>query len=154
MVSYIPWREIQSGLIPHAYTESEDKQRNYNAGIFWEFGDGHQLEVNAGRSESKNWAWQIRSHNRRGYYDPTAEKFYEALASSDPDVALNLFGDGTVQGSAFAELFGVATGPYRRFSDVTRFDSLLRGQLFRLWGGPIDYAVGAEFREFAFSPPL
>ena len=150
VVSYIPWREIQSGLIPHAYTESEDKQRNYNAGIFWEFGDGHQLEVNAGRSESKNWAWQIRSHNRRGYYDPTAEKFYEALASSDPDVALNLFGDGTVQGSAFAELFGVATGPYRRFSDVTRFDSLLRGQLFRLWGGPIDYAVGAEFREFAF----
>ena len=147
VVSYIPWREIQSGLIPHAYTESEDKQRNYNAGIFWEFGDGHQLEVNAGRSESKNWAWQIRSEYRRNFFDPTADKFYAALASSDPNVALNLFGDGTVQGSAFAELFGVALGPSRGFSDVTRFDSLLRGQLFRLWGGRIDYAVGTELRK-------
>ena len=149
VVSYLPWREIQSGLIPHAYTESENKQRNYNAGFFWEFGGGHQLEVSAGRSESRNWARQIRSRNQRGYFDPTAEKFYEALASSDPAVALNLFGDGTVQGSAFAELFGVALGPRRGFSDVTHFGSLLRGQLFRLWGGPIDYAVGAEFREFA-----
>ena len=146
VVSYLPWREIQSGLIPPAHTESENKQRNYNAGLFWEPGAGHQLEVSAGRSESRNWAWQIRSHNRRGYYDPTADKFYEALASSDPNVALNLFGDGTVQGSAFAELFGVVVGPRYGFSDVTRFESLLRGQLFRLWGGPIDYAVGAEFR--------
>ena len=149
VVSYIPWREIQSGLIPHAYTESEDKQRNYNAGFLWEFGGGHQLEVNAGRSESEGLALQIRSDYKRKYHDPTADKFYEALASSDPAVALNLFGDGTVQGSAFAELFGVASGPSLRSSDVTRFDSLLRGQLFRLWGGPIDYAVGAEFREFA-----
>ena len=149
VVSYLPWREIQSGLIPHAYTQSEDKQRNYNAGFFWKFGGGHQLEVSAGRSESRNWAWQIRSDYKRSFHDPTADRFYEALASSDPAVALNLFGDGTVQGSAFAELFGVALGPSIRSSDVTRFDSLLRGQLFRLWGGPIDYAVGAEFREFA-----
>ena len=147
VVSYAPWREIQSGLIPSAYTESENKQRNYNAGLFWEFGAGHQLEVSAGRSESRNWAWQIHSNYSRSYYDPTADKFYEALASSDPDVALNLFGDGTVQGSAFAELFGVALGPSRGHSDVTRFDSLLRGQLIRLWGGPIDYAVGAELRK-------
>ena len=146
VVSYLPWREIQSGLIPSAYTESENKQRNYNAGVFWEFGGGHQLEVSAGRSESRNWAWQIHSNYSRNYYDPTADKFYEALASSDPDVALNLFGDGTVQGSAFAELFGVSLGPSRGHSDVTRFDSLLRGQLIRLWGGPIDYAVGAEIR--------
>ena len=146
VVSYIPWREIQSGLISPAYTESESKQRNYNVGIFWEFGDVHQLEVNAGRSESKRWAWQIRSQYSRSYYDPSADKFYAALASSDPDVALNLFGDGTVQGSAFAELFGVALGPTLGFSDVTSYEPLLRGQLFRLWGGPIDYAVGAEFR--------
>ena len=149
VVSYAPWQEIQSGLIPPAYTESENKQRNFNVGFFWEFGEGHQLEVNAGRSESEGWAWQIRADNWRDYYDPTAEKFYAALASSDPAVALNLFGDGTVQGSAFAELFGVALGPDLRFSDVTSFEPLLRGQLFRLWGGPIDYAVGAEFRKFA-----
>ena len=146
VVSYFPWREIQSGLIPPAHTESENKQRNYNVGIFWEFGAGHQLEVNAGRSESRNWIWQLRSDYKRNYYDPTADKFYEALASSDPAVALNLFGDGTVQGAAFAELFGVALGPIRGFSDVTSLESLLRGQLFRLWGGPIDYALGAEIR--------
>ena len=100
--------------------------------------------------ESRKWAWQIRTDYRRSYYDPTANKLYEALASPDPAVALNLFGDGTVQGVAFAELFGSGLGPNFGFSEVTSHEPLLRGQLFRLWGGSIDYAVGADFRREVF----
>ena len=147
VVSYWPIAEIESGLIPSAYTEAENKQRNYNAGIIWEFGDGHQFEFSVSRSESENFAWQVRTNWRRDEFDPTQAQFYAALESSDPNVALNLFGDGSAQGSAFSELFTAALGPSYGFSERTTFEPLLRGQLFRLWGGAIDYAVGAEFRE-------
>ena len=147
VVSYWPIAEIESGAIPQSYTESENKQRNYGAGFIWEFGSGHSLELNVSRSESERFAWQIRTVYRRPELDPSQEKFYSALASSDPNVALNLFGDGSAQGSAFGELFTNAQGPSYGFTERTTWEPLLRGQLFRLWGGPIDYALGAEFRE-------
>ena len=147
VVSYWPIAEIESGAIPQSYTESENKQRNYGAGFIWEFGSGHSLELNVSRSESERFAWQIRTDYRRRELDPSQEKFYSALASSDPNVALNLFGDGSAQGSAFGELFTRALGPSYGFTERTTWEPLLRGQLFRLWGGPIDYALGAEFRE-------
>ena len=73
LVSYWPIAEIESGLIPHAYTEAENKQRNYNAGIIWEFGDGHQFEF-------MPWAPTSRDLNQRispGKSGPTG-----AVASS------------------------------------------------------------------------
>ena len=147
IVNYWPIHEVESGLIPPSYTESENKQRNYNAGLFWEIGGTHQFEFNFTRSESEKFAWQVRTDWRRREFDPTQGAFYSALESSDPNVALNLFGDGTAQGSAFAELFTAALGPSRGVSEVTSFEPLLRGQLLEIWGGPINYAVGAEFRE-------
>ena len=147
VVSYWPIAEIESGAIPQSYTESENKQRNYGAGFIWEFGSGHQLELNLSRSKSERFGWQIRTDYRRREFDPSQEKFYSALASSDPNVALNLFGDGSAQGSAFGELFTSALGPSYGYTERTTWEPLLRGQLFRLWGGPIDYALGAEFRE-------
>ena len=147
VVSYWPIAEIESGAIPHAYTESENKRRDYSAGFIWEFGSGHQLELNVSRSKSERSAWQIRTDFRRKEFDPTQEKFYSAVESSDPNVALNLFGDGSAQGSAFGELFTFGVGPGYGYTERTIWEPLLRGQLFRLWGGPIDYALGAEFRE-------
>ena len=146
VVNYFPLKEIQTGTIPSAYTESKHDQRNFNAGLQWKFGNGHQLEYGYTNSSSERASWQMRYDYYRGEFDPTQEKFYGALASSDPDVALNLFGDGTAQGSAFAELFTPAAGPEYGFSEVRAHKSLLRGQLFRIWGGPINYAVGAETR--------
>ena len=150
VVNYWPIHEVESGVIPPAYTESENKQRNYNAGLFWEFADGHQFEFNVTRSESKRFAWQIRTDWYRSEFDPTRESFYAALESSDPAVALNLFGDGTAQGSSLTELFTSVNwdgGPGRGRSEVTSFEPLLRGDLFRAWGGAVSYAIGAEFRK-------
>jgi len=147
VVNYWPIHEVESGVIPASYTESENKQRNYNAGLFWELGGNHQFEFNITQSESEKFAWQIRTDWRRSEFDPSQAAFYAALESSDPSVALNLFGDGTVQGSAFQELFTPALGPSRGRSEVTSYEPLLRGQLMEVWGGPINYAVGAEFRE-------
>ncbi len=149
VVNYYPIHEIENGIIPSSYTDSENKQRNYNAGILWEFGDGHQFQFNLTRSESERAAKQVRTDWRRSRFDPGQEAFYAALASSDPNVALNLFGDGTVQGSAFAELFTNAVGPSLGFTEVTSYDALVRGEVFEIWGGRVSYALGAEYRETA-----
>ncbi|WP_446830158.1 TonB-dependent receptor domain-containing protein [Candidatus Foliamicus sp.] len=144
VVSYYPLRELQDGRIPYSYTETEDKQRNYAAGFYWQIADKHQLQLDISHSESKNFGWQIRTDWRRSRWDPSAEAFYRALESSDPNVALNLFGDGTAQGSAFDELFTNALGPSLGFTDTTIIKPLVRGELFDIWGGPIRYVVGGE----------
>lgn len=151
VVNYNPWREIQSGILEPAHLASEREQRTFSVGLFWEFGDGHQLEVNAARSESESSSWVNWYRYRRSYHDPSAHRLYEALASPDPDKALNLFGDGTVQGSLATDLFSYDGGPVRSFTDLTRFEPLLRGQLFRVWGGAIEYALGAEYRRFGLT---
>ncbi|MDE0129225.1 MAG: TonB-dependent receptor [Gammaproteobacteria bacterium] len=144
VVNYYPLRELQEGRIPWSYTETESKQRNYSAGMYWEIGAKHQVQLDVTRSESENFGWQIRTDWRRSRWDPSAETFYRALESSDPNVALNLFGDGTAQGSAFEDLFTNALGPSLGFTDKTIVKPLVRGELFEIWGGPVRYVIGGE----------
>ena len=146
VVGYWPNAEVQSGLISRSYTESERKQRNHNVGFLWTFADVHQFSLNVTRSDSESIAYQIRPDYRRSEWDPTQEKFYAALASSDPNVALNVFGNGTAQSPGFAELFTSALGPSLGFTEKTTVDPLLRGEIFKIWGGTIKYAVGGEYR--------
>lgn len=149
VVSYYPLRELQDGRIPYSFTETEEEKRTYSAGLYWELAEKHQLQLDFSRSESESFGWQIRTDWRRSRWDPSAETFYRALESSDPNVALNLFGDGSAQGSAFDELFTNALGPSLGFTDVTTFKPLVRGELFQIWGGPLRYVLGAERRETA-----
>ena len=146
-VSYSALAEIEAGLIPSPYTESASKQRNYSAGFSWDIMDDHQLEFNFTRSKSTRRAWQLTLHWGRSKYDPARDRLLSAVASPDPDVALNLFGDGSAQSPELGALFSDAFGPRRGVSIQTVYEPLLRGELFRLWGGPVDYAIGAEFRE-------
>ncbi len=144
VVSYYPLRELQDGRIPHSFTETEEKKTTYSAGLYWEIASKHQLQLDFSRSESENFGWQIRTDWRRSRWDPSAEAFYRALESSDPNVALNLFGDGTVQGSAFEELFTNALGPSLGFTEITTTRPLMRGELFEIFGGPLRYVLGGE----------
>ncbi len=144
VVSYSPLRELQEGRIPWSYTENKSRQRNYAAGFYWELADKHQLQLDISHSESKKRGWQIRTDYRRSRWDPSAETFYQALSSSDPNVALNLFGDGTAQGSAFEELFTNALGPSLGFTDTTIIKPLVRGEIFEMWSGPVRYVIGGE----------
>ena len=129
VVSYYPIHEIENGTIPSSYTDSENRQKNYNAGLFWEFGDGHQFEFNITRSESERVASQVRPDWRRSRFDPGQEAFYAALASPDPNVAPNLFGNGTAQASALADLLSYGLTPSRGFtgSHVLRCPGARRG---------------------------
>ena len=144
IVSYYPLRELQEGVIPSAYIESENEQHNYAAGFFWEIGDTHQLQVDLSHSKAEDFAWQIALNYGRSRYDPSAEAFYRALDSSDPNVALNLFGDGSAQGSSFEALFANALGPSYGTTTTTIVKPILRGDLFDIRGGPVRYVVGLE----------
>ena len=146
LVNYLPQREVASGLFPPAFAQTRFKHPGYTAGVLWTFGDGHELEagVTYSRPEASgtisDHVWYRTDHN-----DPHAEAFYRTLESSDPSVALNPFGDGTAQGSAS----GSFLHPHvtRRGSSVfVSAEALLRGDLFEIWGGPISYVVGGEYR--------
>ena len=144
VVSYYPLRELQEGRIPSAYIESENEQHNYAAGFFWEFGASQQLQIDLSRSESDSVGWQVvLGYEGRQKDDPGAESFYRALESSDPNVALNLFGDGSVQGSGFDQLFGNEAG-FLGKSTTTIIKPILRGDLIDIWAGPVRYVLGAE----------
>lgn len=147
VISYWPIREVEAGLIPRAHLRARSKQHNYNAGVVWEIGDNHTLEFNVTRSESERFAQYFKPTWQRLQADPTQEKFYAALESSDPNVALNLFGNGAVQGTGFPELLKNAFGTRRGVSERTIYEPLLRGRLFNIWGGEARYALGAQIRE-------
>ena len=147
-ISYWPGAELEAGAIPGAYTESEDEKRDYTLGFLWAFGSGHQLEVNFTRSRADRFVWQISPDlQKREFHDPSRRELLEALASPDPNVALNLFGDGSAQGSGIDALLSNAVGPERGITKVTSYESVLRGQLFSIRGGPVTYAAGGEFRK-------
>lgn len=148
VVSYYPLRELQNGDLPWSYTESETRQNEYHAGFYWELGESHQLQLDFSLGRTRKDARQSRSDyyvaSRGGVFNPNATAFYQAVDSSDPAVALNLFGDGTAQGANFAELLTDALGPSQDFTDKTTIKPMLRGELLEIWGGPIRYVVGSE----------
>lgn len=147
VVHYWPLKEVADGNLPDQYTYAENKQRNYNVGLIWDVGE-HNVQFNVTRSQSERAAWQFGSSRYgRSYFDPNASAFYAALASPDPEVALNLFGDGSVQGRDFAGLYSVDTGPHTGANEVNARELSSRGRLFGLWGGPVSYAAGVETRE-------
>ncbi|MCY3816879.1 MAG: TonB-dependent receptor [Gammaproteobacteria bacterium] len=146
LVHYAAVNEFGDGLLPQQYDFAENETRNLSFGLIWTFGADHELMVDATRTKSWRTDYGLRAYAERSVWDPTAEAFYEALSSPDPDRALNVFGNGTVQGSFESVLTQYET-PYQGTTDTRQYNVSLRGRLFRLWGGAITYSIGGEYRE-------
>ena len=146
-VEYAPIYESENGLMPAQFDESENESRTIAAGLIWTFGNGQELEVSANRTKSWRTALRFVADVERTILDPTAEAFYEALASQDPNRAINLFGNGTAQGASLEEFLTQNQGPYGGVNETRQYSVALRGRLFNLWGGPISYSLGGEFLE-------
>ena len=147
--SYAAIYERENSLLPAQREGSENESRTMAAGVVWSISDNHELEVTASRSKSWREAYDLRINiQHRSITDPTARAFYEALSSPDPARAINPFGNGTAQGSAFDDLLTNNTGPYFGTNETRQYNALLRGRLFRMWGGSITYSLGGEMREF------
>ena len=146
LVQYAAANEFGDGLLPQQYDFAENETRNLSFGLIWAFGADHELMVDATRTKSWRTDYGLRAYAERSVWDPTAEAFYEALSSPDPDRALNVFGNGTVQGQ-FESLLTQYETPYQGTTDTRQYNVSLRGRLFRLWGGAITYSIGGEYRE-------
>lgn len=146
VVRYAPVHEVNSGLMPASYAESISRQQNFNLGLAWRFAEEQELRFDATRSTSRRTARRVGLLGRRPPWDPGARPYYEALQSSDPDRAINLFGNGTAQGSAFYDLPREWV-PNRGNTETDAANLSLRGRLFDMWGGTASYSVGGEYRE-------
>ena len=148
-MNYLPTAEVKAGVLPGAYHESRNEQRNINAGFIWDFTDQHQLELVVGSSESENFGWQV-SYLRPNFMpdgNPVKNRLLELLGSPDPAVAINLFGDGSKQSPHLGELASPWIGPHRGATETNTYELLVRGQFFELPGGPVRYAAGTHIRE-------
>ena len=144
-VTYAPFREVEAGQFPTANDESEHTMKTYNLGAVWRFGGSHELDVSVTRSESEHesTAWRARYHRTED--ERTAEEFYRILSSPDPNVAFNPFGDGSAQSADFSS-FLVPIFDFGGRTVSTTVESVLRGSLLEIWGGPINYVLGFEDR--------
>ena len=150
-VAYAPRTEVELGLIPEAFQTSQTEQLRYIVGFDYAIAPKIALRVNYGRAESGAEGVQFNFGVRldRDNPDPArTARLAELLASDDPNVAVNFFGDGTGQNPTVAELLI----PVGSRSDTTVNDSLdayVTGDSsgwFELPAGPMDFVLGVERR--------
>lgn len=147
-VRYATVYEGENGTMPAQSDWSENESRSIAAGFIWDINENHQLEIEANRTKSWRETEGFQVHTARGRSDTTAEAFYAALSSSDPAVAINVFGDGTAQGSSFDEFLTNGGDSYSGVNETRQYRMTLRGNLFDFWGaGPISYSIGGEYSQ-------
>ena len=152
-VAYNLIREIENGLIPEAFQTNRSEQLRYIVGMDYAIAPQIDIKMNYSRSQSESEGVQWNFGTRVDPYgrpDPEHdERIRELLASNDPNVAINLFGDGSGQNPTIAEMLIRVGSQY----DTTVYDSLDLyatgdlGSWFRLSGGPVGFVAGVERRK-------
>ena len=147
-VRYNPLTEVELGLIPPSEQSSSNESDRIIAGFDMDFSENLKLSVDWLNSNSKADSYQYAMTARVD--GPLADlahpmRVVELLASSDPNEAINLFGDGTGQNSTFAELFGPISS-FSEGTEITKTEAYLRGSLFNLPAGAVGFVLGGEIR--------
>ena len=149
-VRYTPWLEMASGLIPPIHQTNRGEALRYMLEANYRFAENLELQLGYVRSKSDGDGvqWNFGSNRfSRSISDPAQlARIDEVLSSSDPNVAVNLFGDGSAQNPGVAELL-IPVGSSVDATINQTFDALLHGQLLQLPGGRIGFAIGGELRE-------
>lgn len=152
-VQYDPAREIAAGLVSLPRQEARNEQIRFAIGADLEITERLALTVDYNRSESQgdgiqfNYSSSVRPEVLafNPQLEGVNERLAELLASSDPSVAVNLFGDGTAQNPTIAEfLIPVSTVNNKSINEevIGYFD----GTIFDLPGGAISFVAGGEYR--------
>ena len=148
-VGYWPGNEIARLGLPPSYTIAETDHLTLSYGGMWRFNDHVRIHLARTSSESNKEATQIRfdSPSYLGSNNPIKAVFEELLASPDPAVALNFFGDGSVQSPRFEELATHALGPSVDMTELSKWEYRVEGEFEFLLPNAIHYAVGGERAE-------
>ena len=110
--------EAETGGLPEPFQTNVGKQLRYNLGFDWDITDDWQLVVDYNYSESDNFGEQFgfgfvsrssvdsaSNDEERARLQALRDQQLAVLVSSDPAVAVNLFGDGSAQNLDALNLF-------------------------------------------------
>ncbi len=146
-VTYSPITEIELGILnPPEQTSFSERQR-YVVGFDvevsedWEFTLDYLKSTNNGRSDQYMFA-----PSRSSYPPDVIARLTELLASDDPDVALNLFGDGTGQNANISEFYNSFANSHDE-SHTQEVEYYLSGEPWQTPGGNVGFVIGGETRK-------
>ena len=142
-IGYAFDREVAAGILPRHTNETENEKIGLSVGFSadmpfsnWKM-DGY---INYSQEDS-----YTRSFD--GLID---DEVALALADSNPNTALNLFGDGSQNPDTLANIFGASTHIYSRpdtqSNDTTQWQLTANGDLFELPAGPVSMVLGVDGR--------
>ena len=142
-VNYAPTKELEAGLIDEPYQSSTNTFVRWSVGTDVKVTEQIGFVVDFFRTESDGENTQFNF----GLWDYSAyPRAVEALESSDPSTAVNLFGDGTNQNPAIAELLlPVAVSNDTSINQTLEY--YFEGEWFKLPGGTAGFSAGGEIRE-------
>ena len=139
-VQYFPFQEFQDGLIDAPSFTTSRQQLNLTGGFNWDISKTASFELSGGYSRAEG---RVVQQNVLRFDTPEA---MAVLESSDPTVAVNLFGNGTAQNpEAVAALFGtsVTDSPV---SELYTIAPTLKFDALKLGGGDVKWVIGGEYR--------
>ena len=146
-IGYYADTETEQGLLPNVEQRDLQSQLRYVLTASYAFNEDLRLEVDYLKAESSSDGDQFMfapPHSRID--DPsTYQRLVDLLASPDPSVALNVFGDGTGQNSTISEFYR----SYASDLDDTHTRTVepkLTGEIWNLPGGRVGFVVGTEMR--------
>lgn len=139
-VTYTPGNEQETGILPIPYRQDSGSDANATIGMKWKYAGQNEIELKVTEGRTENDVVYFRSNTRRERYAPGTDEYYRRLSSPDPDVAFNLFGNGTVGGAPFADFLG-DTARQIGTNRVTEIALLAKGFWFEMNGEAISYSV-------------
>ena len=144
---YDAQREIDDGLLSPGATTGAHEHNRYALRLDYAWSDTAQVVVDHTYAFSDGFRRVYRFNPRASVVATEAQndRLVELLASSDPNVALNFFGDGSGQNATIAEFYL----PQLQDTDrayVRTTTAYFRGGVFNAPGGRAYLAVGGETR--------
>ena len=149
-VTYVPGNEQDTGILPIPFRKAEGVNKNVTIGVKWKYAGENEIELSVTEGRSSNRQLSFQSSTRRERYAPGTDEFYRRLASPDPEVAFNLFGNGTVGGAPFKDFLGNTS---RRIGTnrVTEIALRASGFWFEMNGERISYAFRYSQRAIRYT---
>ena len=145
-VEYTADTEAELGMIPASHQTDESEQMRYVAGFEYKFSDNVLLKVDYSRGESQTRGDQFMFAPPRSSDPPELrERLIALLASDDPNVALNLFGDGTGQNATIADYFKSFVQEHDR-SHLQSVEGHVAFDTIEVPTGPVGIVIGGERR--------
>ncbi|MGI2259237.1 TonB-dependent receptor domain-containing protein [Shewanella sp. GXUN23E] len=149
-VSYNPFSEQQLGLIKKPYQESTESSAYFVMGFDFEVLENltWNTTYNISNSESDFTSFNMSPpKSSLNLPEEQLNRLNELLASSDPNIAINLFGDGSLQSEQISELFI----PYIYVKNETKkesFESYIRYSITNpLSTSPIELVSGIQYNK-------